>query len=49
MVCNKIKVLIMIYSNQEASLDKTEQRDFMLAIKALLQDQKDAKRDENHD
>lgn len=38
----------MIYSNQEA-LDKTEQRDFMLAIKALLQDQKDAKRDEHHD
>ena len=49
MVCNKIKVLIMLYSNQEASLDKTEQRDFMLAIKALLQDQKDAKRDEHHD
>ena len=39
----------MIYSNQEASLDKTEQRDFMLAIKALLQDQKDVKRDEHHD
>ncbi|KAK0512821.1 hypothetical protein JMJ35_004838 [Cladonia borealis] len=35
--------------NQEASLNKTEQRDFMLAIKALLQDQKDAKRDEHHD
>ena len=39
----------MIHSNQEASLDKTEQRDFMLAIKALLQDQKDVKRDEHHD
>ena len=44
-----MKVLIMIYSNQEASLNKTEQRDFMLAIKALLQDQKEAKRDEHHD
>lgn len=48
-VCYKMKVLIMIYSHQEASLNKTEQRDFMLAIKALLQDQKGAQRDEQHD
>ena len=41
--------MIMIYSNQEASLDKTEQRDLMLAIKALLQDQKDVKKYEHHD
>lgn len=39
----------MIYSTQEASSNKTEQRDFMLAIKALLQDQKDAKGDEHGD
>ena len=39
----------MLYSNQEASLDRTEQRDFMLAIKALLQEQKDAKGVEHHD
>ena len=38
----------MIYSNQEASLGKTEQGDFILTIKALLEDQKDVKRDENH-
>lgn len=44
-----MKVLIMIYSNQEASIDKTEQRDFVLAIKALLQDQRDAKGGEDHD
>lgn len=49
MVCYEMKVLIMLYSNQEASLYRTEQRDFMLAIKALLQDQKDAKGGEHHD
>ena len=41
--------MIMIYSNQEASLDQTEQRDLMLAIKALLQDQGDVKKYEHHD
>ena len=44
-----MKVLIMLYRNQDASLHVAEQRDFMLAIKALLQDQKDAKGGVHHE